>query len=58
MIQEERYKILETGVHAAEIMASSYSGIKYGNFCIYLYRQLRSYRINYGYIYSMRVYRY
>jgi diguanylate cyclase (GGDEF)-like protein len=44
MIQEERYKILETGVHAAEIItASSYSGIKYGNFCIYLYRQLRSY---------------
>ncbi len=41
MKQAEANKILETGVLAAELLTSSgYSGIVYGNLCLYIFQQL------------------
>lgn len=44
MKTKERNKILETGVLAAELLASGgYSGVLYENFCSYLFNGLRSF---------------
>lgn len=43
MKRAEENKILETGVLAAELLTSSgYSGIVYGNLCLYIFEQLRT----------------
>ena len=42
MKQAEANRILETGVLAAELLTSSgYSGIVYGNLCLYIFEQMR-----------------